>query len=210
MFHWLDARTAGPRLPTASVLAGPRAESDDSADIRRIRRDRTAEKLSRIRSLLDPRTSSTTSSNGRAVRHHDPALALRPPAERLQRLRVQNTDPSLVEGLRDDEGVRVRLWLSAPRAAAHAVLQGAGECHEQNLRAAAESEAERLRRKNPPHVPVRTRARRARARDWRAGNAGHRCGQEPTRMTSSRRPHPPPSHPNPHDPDLHRRSRISN
>jgi hypothetical protein len=169
MFHWLDSQTAGPRLPTASVLAGPRAESDSNADIRRIRRDRTAEKLSRIRSLLDPRPASTAPSNSRALRHHDPALAGRPPAERLQRLRSQNADPALAEGLRGDEGMRGRLGLSAPHAASDAVRRGAGECHEQNLRAAAESEAARIRRKNPPHVSVRTGGERA----WR-GNGSAR------------------------------------
>ncbi len=157
MFHWLDSQTAGPRLPTASVLAGPRAESDTTADIRRIRRDRTAEKLSRIRSLLDPRAPSTASSSSRALRHHDPALAVRPPAERFQRLRKQNADPVLAEELRGDEGMRDRLGLCIPLASTEVVRRGAGECHEQNLRAAAESEAERIRRKNPPHAPVSNR-----------------------------------------------------
>ncbi len=155
MFNWLDSQSAGPRLPTASVLAGPRSESSNNADIHRIRRDRTAEKLSRIRSLLDPRAASTTSSNGRTLRHHDPTLAVRPQAERLQHLRRQNTDPALAGALQDDEGIRDRLGLSFLHAAVVTVRRGAGECHEQNLRAAAESEAERIRRKNPPHAPVR-------------------------------------------------------
>ena len=152
-YRWLDPRTAGPRLLSASVLAGPREEPDAAADLRRIRKLRATEKLERARNALSPPESSARKG---AEPHHDPAMATWTAERRAEWLRSENTAAELAERLRDDAAVRERLALSRLAAASAAVRRGSASCREENLRSAAESEAERLRRRNPPPVPVST------------------------------------------------------
>jgi hypothetical protein len=153
-FRWLDPHTAGPRMLSASVLAGPREEADNAVDIRRIRSHRASEKLGRIRLNLNSSLNGGTEQRT-GDRHHDPKIATRPPQQRLDWLRKENIDEVTAQRLRDDEDTRSRLALSRMEVGSDLVQKGGAKCHEFNLIAEAKSTADRIRRKNPPPVPVR-------------------------------------------------------
>ena len=153
-FRWLDPRSVGPRLLSASVCAGPRDEAFDAAESSRIRSNRASEKLRRIRSTLHS-SLHTEREQDRTVRHHDPKIAAQASEQRLKWLQRENTDDKTAQQLRDDENTRERLALSRMVASRAIVRRGGAECHELNLLAETNSIAERIRQKNPPPVPVR-------------------------------------------------------